>query len=375
MPFNRGTRTEYGQAALFSAGKVNEMIEKTALKIMMLGLFASLAAFTCPAAAAMENSDCLECHGDAALVGAPLVIDALSFDHTAHAELGCHSCHSSITDGHPDDGLTPSRASCAECHEQVSKEYAASLHAGNASCSDCHNPHRAFGPTAVSGHDMNSQCMTCHGRADMLEKHGAWLPQADLHISMLPCITCHSSSAEYVVSLYIIKRHGSMLSGKFELASYEELSALSNGRPIEELVDRNADGYVSLAELRMFNLDPDNKQLRLQGMITPEGVSHNFRTQDDRWDCSFCHASGPAARQVSFLALAEPDGSFKRVAVEQGAVLDALYGTPDFYMVGSTRSSALNYVGLVILAGGLVMPIGHGTLRILTRKNRRHEEK
>ena len=345
------------------------------IKIILLGIYISLLTLTPSLAVAMENSDCLECHGDAAVVGESSVVEALSFDNTAHGEIGCHSCHVSISDGHPDDGLTPSRASCAECHDPISQEYAASLHAGNASCSDCHNPHRALGPTAVSGHDMNRPCLACHGHAGMLEKHGEWLPQADLHVSMLPCITCHSSSDQYVISLYIIKRQGDLFSGGYQLASYDELSVQANGRPIEQLVDRNADGYVSLAELRMFNLDPENKQLRLQGMITPEGVSHNFRTQDDRWDCSFCHASGPAARQVSFLSLAEPDGSYKRVPVEKGAVLDALYGTPDFYMVGSTRSTALNYVGLVILAGGLVMPIGHGTLRILTRKNRRKEEK
>jgi len=324
---------------------------------------------------ALDSDTCLGCHGDAGVVGDKLVIEALGFDNTAHAELGCHSCHASITADHPDDGLAPSRADCVECHDLVSREYAASLHAENAGCSDCHNPHRALGPTAVSGHEMNRQCMACHTRPDMVAQHGEWLPQADLHISMLPCITCHSSSTEYVISLYLIKRQGGQHNGGLELASYTELKAIAGGRPIEELIDRNADGYVSLAELRMFNLDPENRQLRLQGMITPEGVSHDFRSQDDRWDCSFCHASGPAARQVSFLSLVEPDGSYKRVAVEQGAVLDALYGTPDFYMVGSTRSTALNYVGLVILAGGLVMPIGHGTLRILTRKNRRHEEK
>jgi len=354
--------------------KVNEMTARILKNIKILGLYVSILTLAPVLVLAMESSDCLDCHGDAGVVGKKQVIDVLGFDNTAHAEVGCHSCHTSITADHPDDGLAPSRASCAECHDPVSREYAASLHAENACCSDCHNPHLAHGPTAVSGHDMNRQCMACHTRTDMLEKHGEWLPQADLHISMLPCITCHSSSDEYVISLYLIKRQGGLLAGDLELASFEELSTITGGRPIEELVDRNADGYVSLAELRMFNLNPENRQLRLQGMITPEGVSHDFRTQDDRWDCSFCHASGPAARQVSFLSLVQPDGSFERVAVEKGAVLDALYGTPDFYMVGSTRSTTLNYVGLVILAGGLVMPIGHGTLRILTRKNRSHEE-
>ena len=324
---------------------------------------------------AMDSADCSDCHGDSDVVGASLVIEPLTFDHTAHAEIGCPSCHRSITAAHPDDGLAPSKAECSECHDQVSAEYDQSIHAGNAACSDCHNPHHVYGPTAVSGHDMNLQCASCHEASEVLDKHAEWLPQADLHLNNLPCVTCHSASDEYVITLYLTKRQGDTLFGDFELATYSELRHLAKGKPIEQLVDVNADGYISIAELRMFNFDPEKKQLRLQGMMTPERLNHDFLTQDDRWDCSFCHASGPAAMQVSYLSLAESHGGFKRVAVEKGAVLDALYGTPDFYMVGSTRSKALNYVGLVILAGGMVMPIGHGTLRFLTRKNRRDEEK
>jgi hypothetical protein len=62
------------------------------------------------------------------------------------------------------------------------------------------------------------------------------------------------------------------------------------------------------------------------------------------------------------------------VAVEKGAVLDALYGTPDFYMMGSTKSATLNVFGLVIIGCGLIMPLGHGLLRFLTRKNRKEHE-
>lgn len=351
------------------------MIMRTIHKILRAGLLLLLLSLAPIMAFSMESSDCMACHSEPDMVGEELVIEALRFDHTAHADVGCHACHETITEAHPDDGLTPSKAGCSECHEEISEEYGASGHAENAGCSDCHNPHRALGPTAVSGHDMNLQCSACHERAEMQAKHAEWLPQADLHISMLPCITCHSPVEDFVISLYIIKRQSETLFGQFKLASYDELTALAGDKPIHELVDTNADSYISLAELRMFNLDSEKKQLRLQGMMTPEVVHHDFRTQDDRWDCSFCHASGPGAMQVSYLSLVERDGSFRRVAVEKGAVLDALYGTPDFYMVGSTRSAALNYVGLVILAGGMVMPIGHGTLRFLTRKNRKHEEK
>jgi hypothetical protein len=219
---------------------------------------------------------------------------------------------------------------------------------------------------------MNQQCRSCHATADIVTGHTAWLPQAELHIAALPCVSCHTAAQDNVITLYIVKRQNGAKIGGLEPTSYSELQGLAKGKNIETLIDGNADNYISLAELRLFNLNPKSN-LRLQGMMTPETVTHDFRLLANRRDCSFCHASGPDARQTSFIALAQSDGSYRRVAVEKGAVLDALYGTPDFYMVGSTRSKALNYIGAMIIAGGLVMPIGHGTLRFLTRKNRQDE--
>ena len=37
-------------------------------------------------------------------------------------------------------------------------------------------------------------------------------------------------------------------------------------------------------------------------------MTHDFRTLENRWDCSFCHASGPGAMQTSFVSLAQEDG-------------------------------------------------------------------
>jgi predicted CXXCH cytochrome family protein len=327
-----------------------------------------------PAVVAADNGDCLDCHGDAATVGAQFQVNPVTFDTTAHAEIGCQECHASVTADHPDDGATPSKAVCQDCHEAVSAEYAGSNHHELAACNDCHNPHTARGATEVSGHDMNQQCAKCHGGLETALKHAEWLPQADLHLKMLPCISCHTASQDNVITLYIIKREEGSRFGDFNLASYAELKAMAGDKSIESLIDRNEDNYISLAELKLFNLNPEITTLRLQGMITPETVTHDFRILENRWDCSFCHASGPAARQTSFVTLAREDGSYHRIAAEKGAVLDALYGTPDFYMVGATRSKMLDYLGMVIIAGGMVMPVGHGTLRFLTRKNRQRKE-
>lgn len=336
--------------------------------LLLLGLMVS------SAASAMESEDCLGCHEETDMVGDDCYVAGAPFLNSAHADIGCSSCHASITEDHPNSSAPRIRSDCRECHDDVAAEYAQSAHSENASCSDCHNPHRVHGATAVSGHDMSAMCVTCHATDEVVDSHAEWLPQAGLHIAMLPCVTCHTAADDVVISLYIIHQEKDAETGAMDLADYEELAALAGDENIQALVDTNHDDYISIAELRMFNRNPANKTIQLMGMMTPEQVSHDITTLDNRWDCSFCHVSGPEAMQVSYLSLAQPDGSLKRVPAEQGAVLDALFGTPDFYMVGATRSKTMNYIGLAIVSGGLVLPIGHGSLRFLTRKNRRKSE-
>lgn len=346
---------------------VNIIRELTTLACLVL-----LALATASSVGAMESEDCLGCHADADTIEDALFIDGGRFDHTAHAEMGCPSCHEGVSEDHPDDGIPPSKANCADCHDAVHADYASSVHAVNAECRDCHNPHQVQNPTEVSGYDMNRQCAACHDPAESVDMHQRWLPQTELHLAALPCVTCHTGSEDYVITLYLTSREKAY--GDFELASRDELQKLSGQRDIAHLVDRDGDGTVSLKELRRFNTDRLYQGIRLTGMMTPETVTHTVQTLDNRWDCSFCHASGPGAMQTSFLAFPAGDGRYQRLPVERGAVLDALYGTPDFYMMGATRSRAMNILGLSIIAGGLIMPVGHGTLRFLTRKNRKAKE-
>jgi predicted CXXCH cytochrome family protein len=324
-------------------------------------------------AAAMESEDCISCHSDPSIVdsgGKRLYIEPTVYAATTHAEQGCPSCHAGVTDSHPDDGLRPARASCKECHEEVEAEYALSGHFLNAGCTDCHNPHTVRNPRAVSGLDVNRQCANCHDRATISSTHAKWLPQAKLHLDSLPCITCHTGSEDYVIVLYLEKRASSRPDGaEFQLATFQQLSEAAGSKNIQALLDTNNDDTISLEELRKFH--KSSKHLRLWGMMTPQKVTHTYAILDNRWDCTFCHASGPQAMQTSFVAFPKEDGSYAQLPVEKGAILDLLYGTPDFYMMGATRNDALSLVGLLIIAAGLMMPVGHGTLRFLTRHNRR----
>ena len=78
--------------------------------------------------------------------------------------------------------------------------------------------------------------------------------------------------------------------------------------------------------------------------------------------------------QNSFIAFPEKNGGYTRLAVEKGAILDILYGTPDFYMLGTTRSTPLNIAGGMIVLAGLSFPVCHGFFRFLTRKNRKETD-
>jgi predicted CXXCH cytochrome family protein len=326
-------------------------------------------------AGAYDAAECQECHGDLAIVEGGkgyLYIDPAQYGRTAHAQEGCPACHVSVTDAHPGDGVRPSRASCGDCHEDVATEYAASVHGANAGCTDCHNPHEAKGVAAVSGAEMNRACNGCHESADVIRSHGTWLLQAELHVSALPCITCHTGSEQYVITFYIERveeRTGRV--PRVAPATVEDLQRWLGPRPIDRAVDADGDGTVSVRELQVFNRAARDEGFRLWGMMTPERASHAFTTLDNRWDCTFCHASGPGTLQTSFVAVPDGEGVYRRVPVERGAILEALYGTPDFYMVGAGRNRTLTVVGLAIAAAGLLMPLGHGTLRLLTMRNRR----
>lgn len=328
------------------------------------------------AADATVNGDCITCHGEKSIInqGANLYIDPAKYALTTHARIGCLSCHAKVTKRHPTDGVRPSRAKCQDCHAAVFTEYNQSLHSKNAGCVDCHNPHAVKPLLAVSGRDINIQCAKCHENSKMVQSHSKWLPQAALHIDALPCITCHTGSTNYVITMYIAKNISDSPLGVVNLAGFKDLQPfLSAEKKVGTLIDVNSDGLISLNELKKFNKSGQYRSMSILGTMMPEVVTHSYQIMNNRWDCTFCHASGPKAQQASYLAFPEQDGTYSRLTVEKGAILDILYGTPDFYMTGFTRSKTLSIIGFLIAAAGLMVPIVHGTLRFLTRHKRKEQ--
>jgi hypothetical protein len=341
--------------------------------ILILLVSALMFMMVSPTLAAAENS-CVTCHSDKTIMnkGVHLYIDPVKYESTTHARIGCVSCHDKVTKRHPADGIRPSRAKCQDCHAAVFAEYNQSMHGKNAGCTDCHKPHAVKSLLAVSGRDINIQCAKCHEYAEMVKSHSKWLPQAALHIDALPCITCHTGSKNYVITMYMAKNVTDSPWGGGRLAGFNDLQPfLSAGEKVGSLIDVNGDNFLSLSELKKFNTSSRYRSLSLLGTMMPEVVTHNYQILNNRWDCTFCHASGPNAQQTSYLAFPEQDGAYSRIPVEKGAIMDILYGTPDFYMLGSTRSTLLSIIGALIAAGGLMVPILHGALRFITRKRRK----
>jgi len=381
------------------------------LIICIFGFTILLAGGGINSSSAMETDECLECHGDSSFFDedSPLYVDGIQFASTAHAEDGCGSCHY-VTDDHPDDGVQPEKESCDMCHEDTVDELSRGLHAGNAECidchdphavkglkspgescgmchdeaveeylssphsenavcSDCHSPHTVIGHFEISGFEKNKQCIACHEDAG----HSEWLLRNKLHMQATTCISCHTDSKGIVITMYIEKREDVEpdKKGEIALATYRDLTQLVGDKGVQSLIDTNGDGFIATAELKEFNGNSEYKSVGLWGVLSTETSSHVYGVFEDRRDCSFCHAAGPKAMQTCYVAFPNQDGTFSKVAVEEGAVLDPLFATPDFYMVGSTRNNILSILGLLIIAGGLGAATLHGTFRILTRKNRR----
>lgn len=356
----------------------------TIIGIATVAALLTLATFDTPAQAAGgpgftfgspdRNSSCLRCHSSVAAVGKKNYIDPMKFSKSTHARIGCSTCHDAIGSNHPDGRSSKISTGCLDCHQETGAEYANSDHVKNAACGSCHNPHSVLTLSEISSEEVRRQCSPCHKSEIMWSRHARWLPQAELHLETIPCITCHTESKELVVTISIVRKHPAEDGKGIESVSHAELKKLVQGGDIRRIVDRNGDGSVSIAELKDFNQNPLYNDYCLTGVMTPSRISHSFKIINNRWDCTYCHAKGPGAVTSSSIALPADDGSAISIPVEKGAVLDALNSIPDMYLMGSSRNDMMNKIGLAILGGGMVMPVGHGMLRFLTRRNRNGKE-
>ena len=174
---------------------------------------AALMAALCLAAgrgAAIENSDCFDCHADKSLVktnangqAVSLFVDRRAYEASVHGTNRCVTCHADIGDLPHAEKLMP--VGCRVCHAASSDRYLKSDH-GLAlargvmeapACADCHGaPHMMAAANSsnspVFRMNIPETCARCHRKNEQMEK---------FHFSQQGPIVSYEKSVHGIASL------------------------------------------------------------------------------------------------------------------------------------------------------------------------------
>ncbi len=188
----------------------------------LLGAAFVVTAILAAPARAIEDSDCLFCHGDVNFSAKMadgstrhLYIDEDAFKASIHGKEGCVSCHADAEADHK-PGLQ--KVKCGDCHEE-GEAYAKTPHGklvqeGSpdvSGCSDCHGEHdiRAIADplSHVSKANQPKTCGKCHTNPNLVKNHlisvanpsDSYLKSGHAHAiatgnnDAAACTSCHGS--------------------------------------------------------------------------------------------------------------------------------------------------------------------------------------
>ena len=168
------------------------------------------------AAFALDNGQCLDCHGDPAITGwspaekasnvtpggakrldspfgkfpgMSLHVDSAAYKASVHADVSCTDCHADIKVlPHP---ARLKRVDCSGCHSEVAAVYAKSRHVVAAdrkpvvngpTCADCHGAHavpkRTLSTSPVYFRNLAATCARCHSNPEVTAKRNVGIPGA-----------------------------------------------------------------------------------------------------------------------------------------------------------------------------------------------------
>jgi len=340
--------------------------------------------FTPPPSFAIENQECMECHGDESLqrsvsegMSDTLFLDFDKFKYSVHNvnAVACVDCHASIEsldyDADPPHATATAPVRCVDCHEEEGNVYKTSVHHKMAQkgvtipCYACHGYHYV---TRLEGNTVyereNHFCLKCHRP----EKFHDWLPQKETHFAHVECTVCHAPDAPRHIHLmfYDLVRER-YLNKKEKLAAFN-----TDEEHFFKLLDRNGDGILNVAEFEDMVLGLRQKGIRgtFRGELLSEvkAVVHHVNRGTAKRDCENCHQpTSPFFQEVTII-LEREDGTLMHQKVER-QVLETYY-VNHFYALGGTRIRVLDRLGILLPIGGLLIVGAHLTARLVTRGRR-----
>jgi len=356
----------------------------------MIGIFIFLFAIV-PSSQAIENSDCLDCHGEQDMVKElpngktlSLYVNAEKFAASVHNQndIACTDCHSSITELNEEEDVPHMvpvpPVVCADCHDEEEEDYEKSVHyrirsQGNSkapTCKNCHNYHYTKyldANTVIQGEQ--EACLKCHNP----NKFHKWLPAKGFHFRYVQCLACHDSEAHHRLSLRLYDATTEKyLSGK------EVLDKLgTSGDQFMKEFDLNGNGTLDINEFSSFNKKLKKAKIRgvFKGELTVDldPSDHNITRKKALKDCNACHNRKSAILKKVVLVITDPATGKASIYPINKEVLPSIR-MPHFYILNSTRVTWLDIIGVLIVLGGIGFALGHLTLRILTAPLRRRRE-
>ncbi|MFA4828679.1 MAG: cytochrome c3 family protein [Thermodesulfovibrionales bacterium] len=281
----------------------------------------------------------------------------------------CTDCHGAHSVGHKALVETISGVPCRKCHEATFEAYKSSVHGqakingkSNAPiCSSCHSAHEMR--PALASRSPKATCMGCHKNA--AELHKEWLPNSGIHLEAVACTACHVPDAERRVYLRVTDSDSGENISKARVkqflgANYESLTlAKANGIEDQQLWDmyqKLGDSGTKMNLTGTLGLNDCNQS----HMLAPKGKALK--------QCDKCHDADSKSFKAVSMAIITPNGHEERYNVNP-AVLGSMFSIlplNQFYALGGTRIKILDIIGILMVVGGMSVPIVHITLRILT---------
>lgn len=316
---------------------------------------------------------CRKCHADKQKA----VNESIHFKLISEGNLEapvCTDCHGFHTVGPKATYETMSGVPCKKCHDAIFGIYAKSVH-GLAKtngehrapiCSSCHFAHDVS--IANMADRIKNACLGCHKGVETV--HEKWLPNSGLHLSVVACAACHSPNSGRGISLRLYDQNTGkpfteeqiikLLGTKYQGLS-DKMSAHGEGinsddlwSIVSQLNEKGAQAKVTFLGRMQVNEGSESHMLSLKKNALRE--------------CESCHTSGSNFFKSVTVAIVKADGRLTEYKVRPevlGSVM-SVASLRHFYVLGSTRLKVLDWIGVLMIFGGMSVPILHIVVRILT---------
>jgi aryl carrier-like protein len=286
----------------------------------------------------------------------------------------CTDCHGFHMVGPRTTYETLSGIPCRKCHEDVFQIYAKSVHGMARAkgehraplCASCHFAHE-IRFTAMTD-KIKTACLGCHTGIEGV--HKKWLPNAELHLSVVACAACHAPASEKGIYLQLVDQ-------KTERPFTQEQILQLLGTTSEELSWRlnvhgqGLDSYELSYFLKQLNERGAGARVTYLGRmdVSKYSEAHQLSLKKNAIrECESCHRKESKFFKRVTLAVIKTEGGMERYPVEPD-VLTSIISTlssRQFYVLGGTRIAFLDWAGIFVVFCGLLFPVAHITIRVLT---------